>query len=134
MTAKSYLETCIPSDKHDMAAVGRARELGFPGLNPIIDDLLIWLQDANWPLAGPVSRVLCDAGPEIAPAIREVFASDDSIWKYWILDLLVDHLSGQTWDAVRMDVEKLSKSTNQDDVIDEVPARAGACLVFRQSI
>ena len=53
---------CIPKDKHDLLALERARELGFPLLNEIIPDLLEWLQDGNWPVARPTATLLAEAG------------------------------------------------------------------------
>ena len=87
------LQGCIPIDKFDVCAAERANEIGFPDLNKLIPDLLVWLQDANWPVAGPVARVLSKAGPEIAPHLREILTGDDDEWKYWTVDLLIRNLS-----------------------------------------
>ena len=64
------LTDCIPTDKFDHEAVERASALGYPGINPILPDLLIWLQDRNWPVAEDVARLLEWADVEIAPPYR----------------------------------------------------------------
>ncbi len=75
------LTDCIPEDKFDTDAVARAAGLGFPAINPILPDLLVWVQDATWPVAQDLFPLLVKAGPEIAPHINSIFEGDDEGWK-----------------------------------------------------
>ncbi len=118
------LDTCIPADKFDEAAVNRAAALGFPAINPILPDLLEWLQDINWPVAHRVAELLAKADVQIAPHINAVFRSDDGIWKYWILSNLAEHLKGDVWALIEPEVVRLSSSPTPDDTAEEADIAA----------
>ena len=122
------LDTCVPTDKFDEAAVARAACLGYPAINPILPDLLEWLQDINWPVAPGVAKLLSKAGAEIAPHINAVFKSDDGIWKYWVLTTLAEHLEGEVWALIEPEVVRLSRSPTPDDTAEEVDVVARECL------
>ena len=79
----------IPRDKHDIAAIKRAKAIGFPALNEYIPQYLEWLQDGNWPVADPVSELLVTAGPEIIPHIIEILQGDDAVWSYFLIVSLI---------------------------------------------
>ena len=48
----------LPRDKHDTLAVRQLAELGYPIISPVLPELMKWLQDANWPVARPISDLL----------------------------------------------------------------------------
>ncbi len=125
------LSTCIPSDKFDEAAVERAAALGFPAINPILPDLLTWLQDINWPVAPVVAELLAKADIHIAPPINAVFAGDDGVWKYWILNHLAGHLDHSVWVLIEPEIMRLSRSPSGDDRAEEVDIAASELLVMR---
>lgn len=125
------LDSCIPADKFDEAAVERAAALGFPAINPILPDLLEWLQDINWPVAPKVAELLAKADVQIAPHINAVFKSDDGIWKYWILTGLSEHLKGDIWVLIEPEVVRLSRSPTPDDTAEEVDIAATELLQKR---
>ena len=79
----------IPRDKHDIAAIKRAKAIGFPALNEYIPQYLGWLQDGNWPVADPVSELLVTAGPEIVPHIIEILQGDDAGRSYFLIVTLI---------------------------------------------
>lgn len=93
------LTSCIPTHKTDFEAIQRARWIWYPGLNPILGELLDWMKDWNWPVAQEVQQVLTFAGPEIAPHINAVLRGDDEMWKYWTLGLL-ERVPMPTWRAI----------------------------------
>jgi hypothetical protein len=47
----SNRSTCIPKNKGVLAAAQAAIDIGYPGVAPILPQLLEWLQDYNWPVA-----------------------------------------------------------------------------------
>lgn len=114
------LAACVPKDKHDLAALDNARTLGFPGLDPALPDLLKWMQDINWPVASPVADLLSETGPPIVPHLRHVFLSEDSVWKYWILQQLAPRLRPSVLIMLDSDIAQLATSPTDGDRAEEV--------------
>ena len=115
------LEDCIPKNKHDKESVSRTRLVGFPGIDPILPQLLMWLQDLNWPVAYEVLELLSDADAEIVPHIKTILASQDGAWKYSLLSFgLLSRLEPTIRGALRDDLERLIASPTEDDIREEV--------------
>jgi HEAT repeat protein len=122
------LAECIPTDKHDAAAVRRAEAFGYPGINPILPELLQWLQDINWPVASKVASLLAKAGPEIAQPIRDVLNSDDDVWKYFVLQDLAGHLDTAARGPIRTDIVRIAESPTKGEQAEEVDLEASRLL------
>ncbi len=118
------LTSCIPTDKHDVEAIHWARKIGFPALGPIIPDLLLWLQDINWPVAKHAAELLSGSGVEIVPHVQAVFSSSDSIWKLWVLLYLCPNLSPDILNELRADITRLVDDPSAGDMEEDVPAAA----------
>ncbi len=123
------IQDCIPKDKFDEDAVARARAVGFPALNPILSELLAWLQDANWPVARPMASLLAVTQQEIVPYIKEVLNSEDGIWKYWTIDLLVDDLSQEVRELLQDELFRLAEKPTQNDRLEGVDVVARRVLM-----
>ncbi|MEM0947158.1 MAG: DUF5071 domain-containing protein [Pseudomonadota bacterium] len=122
------LSHCIPTGKFDVAAVQRAAQIGLPGINPILGDLLEWLQDYNWPVASAIHDLLKDAGPEIVPHIEAILSSDDEIWKYWVL-ALVEDLPRQTLDELDVNLfVRISENPTDTEREEEIDTSAAQVL------
>ena len=114
------LTDCIPKHKTDEEAVKRAEAVGYPGINPILPELLIWVQDYNWPVAQDIAPLLAKAGPEIAPHINEVLKSNDPEWKYWILHVVAGSLKKAAWELIEAEVSRLAAAYPDIDVDEDV--------------
>jgi hypothetical protein len=125
------VENHIPSSKHDLAAVERARLRGFPALDHDIGTLLTWVQDANWPVAPVVADLLVTAGPAIVPEVRKILRSDDGMWKYWVIQLVVARLPDALISRIVADLEQLRQHPTQDDKNCEVDRAAATLLQHR---
>jgi hypothetical protein len=79
----------VPTSKVDTAAARRAVALGWPGVQPVISELLEWIQDCNWPVAHTLAPFLASIGRPLAPYLRPIFEGDDEIWKYWVIDAVL---------------------------------------------
>lgn len=127
------IKNCIPKDKFDTSAVELASQIGFPELDPVLPDLLEWVQDANWPVAIPTAVLLSNAGLEILPHIKAILRSEDGVWKYWTIDLVVRNLSSDALLELRSELVKLTESPTQDDQSEGVPAIALSILAARKT-
>lgn len=122
------IRNCIPVDKFDIAAIEQAEEIGFPALNAILGDLLEWIQDANWPVAPKVSSLLAKSDAEILPHILAILNSDDGVWKYWTLELVVSKLRVDVLTELEEVLVKLAHSPTEDDRVEEVDIAAREVL------
>ncbi|MEM9975826.1 MAG: DUF5071 domain-containing protein [Pseudomonadota bacterium] len=106
----------VPSDKHDMVAVERARTIGFPILNPAIPDLLVWVQDINWPVAEPVADLLATADKAIEPHLRDVLRSGDGDWVAFTLSYVCLQLAPSVVEGLRPDIERIADDPTEAEV------------------
>jgi hypothetical protein len=123
------LKACIPSNKHDSAAVERALQVGFPALEPVLLDLLIWLQDMNWPVAGPLCPLLAQAGPALLPHLRDILRSNDDVWKYWIISRLLTEVPLQVIEQLRPDLQRIVNAPTPGEELEDLPELASVALV-----
>lgn len=79
----------VPANKFDSNAARNAHALGYPAVEPILPDLLQWLQDMNWPVAGQIAGLVVPIGAPLAPHVRRVLDSGDDGWKYWIISCVI---------------------------------------------
>lgn len=126
------LQKCIPENKYDTIAIEQASLIGFPALNPILSDLLVWVQDANWPVAAGTASLLSKAGPEIVPHIKAVLVSEDSIWKYWAIELVVRNLRPDVFSSLRNDIARLADRPSRGDQSEKVDLVAQGILSVRE--
>lgn len=80
----------LPQSKFDTGRAKALIELGYPAVAPVLPELVEWLQDYNWPVAKALAPFLATIGKPLLPHIRRVLATDDDIWKYTVLSLLVE--------------------------------------------
>src|SRR3982750_1262013 len=84
------IRNLVPADKHDIDAVNAAISAGYPAVEPILPDLLEWVQDMNWPVAQPLASFLATLGKTLIPHVTKLFESDDVIWKAYIVSNIVN--------------------------------------------
>lgn len=118
------LQDCIPIDKYGIAAIERAEVVGFPKLNPILPDLLEWIQAINWPVATRTAAVLYGAGPEIVPHIKSVLRSDDDIWKFWITEVLLPASSIGVDEELHSELVRLANHPNYNEKFEAIDISA----------
>ena len=114
----------------ELARVVRRTRLHIGSLAVALLDLLVWLQDANWPISRSVARFLVSIGEPMYPFVREVFAGTDGIWKYWCVELFVRGLPRAAAEAFRPDLQRLAFHPTADDRSDEVDERARDALAW----
>jgi hypothetical protein len=106
----------IPRNKHDHEVINDLQKLSFEQLKPIIPDLLIWLQDMNWPIASSIADILSPYIDRITPEIIEILKTDDGMWKFWILNF-----AKTTTDPLLLsEIERIAKFPTRNEIEDEV--------------
>ena len=122
------LAGCLPKDKFDLEAIDRANGVGFPTLNPVLPELLLWLQDLNWPVARVMADLLITAGPELVPAMRSALVSGDSIWKHNLLTELCPKLRTEILQELAPDIARLADDPTEGDRKETVDLAAKAII------
>lgn len=91
----------LPRDKHDFDRVNKLTKMDRTELFPMLPSLMEWIQDVNWPIANEVAELLVTFPNEMIPLVKAVLATDDDVWKYWCLEILVKRLP----EDIRMDLK-----------------------------
>ncbi len=117
----------VPRDKFDIERARAAIEMGFPAVEPILPDLLWWIADMNWPVAGELTPFFCSIGLPLAPYLRAIFETDDGQWKASVLTYIVAK-DLELADALRPELERMAHFPTRDEIADEVVQDAAEIL------
>jgi hypothetical protein len=107
------LRHLIPRGKADLDRARAAVQAGYPAVAPILPELTAWLQDYNWPVAHILAPFLASIGAAIAPCLQQVLDSDDDVWKYWILKLIIPSLPEHVAAEFRTELERLCNAPSE---------------------
>jgi hypothetical protein len=119
------IRTLIPKDKHDHHSVKRLNQFSFEQLEPIMPDLLEWLQDMNWPIGRAMADFLQPHVDRLTPEIIKIFRTDDGMWKFWVLVSLLRHTTNP---VLLEEIERIAKFPTKDEIEEEVNIEAISIL------
>ena len=119
------IKELIPAHKDDQKVIERLKKLSFEEIKPIIPDLLEWLQDMNWPIAGPVAEILKPFSDSIVPEIIKILKTNDGLWKWGILTALARTTTNQ---MLLTEIERMAKFPTRDEIEEELNVEAIAVL------
>jgi hypothetical protein len=105
--AENSLSRLVPVDKMEIAKAEALVKLGYPAVEPLLPQIVGWMQDLNWPVAQVFQPFLASIGLPLAPHVRSVLATEDDIWKYWVL-LGVVRNSPELTNALLSDLVRLA--------------------------
>jgi len=121
------LSTAIPRHKHDLEAARSAVALGWPAVAPIAPQLLEWVQDMNWPVAPILAPLLASAGASLATNIRDIFKSEDEVWKYFVIQAVVAQ-SNEMCRVLQSDLRRIASQPTAAEHKEEVDLVAREAL------
>lgn len=104
------LQYYIPKSKHDTDLIDELACHNYPYYRPILSNLFEWIQDINWPVAQRIIPLLSLAGTDVIPIIRTILLSEDTMWMYWTLEILLHHFHPED---TRKIVEKIHEELMQ---------------------
>jgi len=113
------LAVLVPTSKLEMEKAKGIVALGFPAVEPILPDLLKWIQDINWPVARILAPFLASVGAPLAPHIRRVLATTDDLWKYWVISAVVAN-SNELRAEIEPELLRLASSPTAGERAEEV--------------
>lgn len=111
------IKNLIPKDKFDFETVEKLKNYSFEEIEPIIPDLLEWLQDINWPISKSVAEYLIPYTKKISSEILNILQSHDQVWKYWILLIFGEIIKDK---MVLNEIERIAKYPTKDEIEEEV--------------
>lgn len=76
--------------------------------------LLEWLQDYNWPGAKEIAAHLLQHADKLVAPIRDVLKSNDYIWIYWVLSLIVVNLPKSLCSSLSDDLKALAYNYDEE--------------------
>ncbi|TIV65431.1 MAG: DUF5071 domain-containing protein [Mesorhizobium sp.] len=123
------VKTLVPRSKFDLDAVSAVEEAGYPAIAPILDDLMEWTADGNWPVAPPLARFLSTLGEPILDPILRVLRGDDPSFKYFCILLIVRNLPIEILKSLEEDLTRIAGNPTTPDKAEEVDKVAGEALL-----
>jgi hypothetical protein len=124
------LDALIPKHKSDTDAARRAGTAGYPVIEPILGDLLAWMQDMNWPVATEIEAVLQLVGAPLSPHILKVLQGDDDIWKYWVLTRLAVNFDREARESIIGECLRIVNKPTDGELTEEVNLAARDILIL----
>ncbi|MBS4220524.1 DUF5071 domain-containing protein [Bacillus sp. FJAT-49711] len=114
----------MAQNKHDFGSIYKLKELDRTELLPLLPSLMKWIQDMNWPIAEEVAELLLEFPNEIVPYIEKVLETDDNVWKYWCLEILVKRLPEESRKVFETDLIRLVERPTAEEKLEELDETA----------
>jgi hypothetical protein len=117
------MKNYIPKSKFDFEAVENLKKLPFDTVRADVPELLIWLQDMNWPVARPVNEYLLPHISKIQQELLDILVTDDVMWKFWILGSFIVKSDDRPIDQILAIASRMANNPTkfeQSEYIDEV--------------
>lgn len=111
------LNELIPKDKGDFLAVYKLEDYTYEEVKSIVPELMTWLQDINWPIAGVMADNLLRYQDDIEDEIMFVLNTNDEVWKYWVISVF-----GNSTKSIKVQerILQIATSPTQNEINEEV--------------
>ena len=116
MISKDYL----PQNINDTQAVQRLALLPFEAIKQDVPQLLEWLQDAHWDVAEGIAEFLRPHINEITQELLFILNSDDSMWKYYVICILISKAQQKLNPVLIRDLLRIAEHPSAIDAEDTV--------------
>lgn len=118
----------LPADKMDEDAVLHLHRVDEATIEPLIPELLTWIQDMNWPVAGVIPSLLLMHRRLLVAPVREILKGDDDAWKANCLRSLVEYMSQEQLLALKPEIERIANHPTPEEKVEEADETAGEIL------
>lgn len=108
----------LPKDKSDFESVVVLTSLERSMVIPLLPELLVWLQDMNWPIASKIVDLLLKYTVEIIPHVKTIFSQSDTGWTYNILKALINEWEMEFVSVLSSSLRELAQNSDNDDDTD----------------
>ncbi|GAA0766519.1 DUF5071 domain-containing protein [Ideonella azotifigens] len=121
------LENPLPRHKSDLFAAEAAVRLGWPSVKPMAMQLLMWLQDINWPVAQVLAPFFERIGADLAPHVGQILQTQDDVWKYYVISAVVAR-SKPLAEALEGELRRIVQCPTDSEHTEEVDRVAAEAL------
>jgi Domain of unknown function (DUF5071) len=118
----------LPKNKFDDAAINHIATLQESEVEPLLPEILTWLQDLNWPINHVVLPLLHRYPALIVEPVREILRTDDVGWIYFVLSNVVKEMPLQDQCKLRVEIERIAKEPTKEEAENEVDVEAQEIL------
>ncbi len=115
-----YLRSLIPTSKHSLEEAQALVNLGYPAVEPVLLEMFEWIQDYNWPVAKVLAPFLSSIAIHCREQIALVLRSNDSMWKYWVLETVVATMPPDAILEMKPLLVETRQNLSSEDIQDEV--------------
>ncbi|MBR1528083.1 MAG: DUF5071 domain-containing protein [Oscillospiraceae bacterium] len=124
------LYALLPKDKHDISDIPKLAVLSDAEIQPLLPELLKWLQDMNWPVSREILKILSERIHLLESDLIKLFAPEqqDEIWKYWLLTALLPASAEKLSDKTIASVRRIAASPTESEKIEELHLAAQKLL------
>lgn len=118
------VKNLVPTGKADIERASAAVQAGYPMVGSILGELTEWLRDYNWPVAHVLAPFLASLGAPMVPHIRHVLRSNDDVWKYWMIALILPSLPESAAAEFRPELQRLCDTPTGNERQQELDQQA----------
>lgn len=115
----------VPRNKSDFERLQALIAASPEAAEPVLDSLLYWLQDIDWPIALPLADFLVNVGKPLIPHINKILRSNDDMWIYWVLQHVVAKLPSELIASFESQLYALATRAENDIVAIRIAASSG---------
>jgi hypothetical protein len=105
----------IPRSKMDYDSIEKLKKMPYTDLEPIQEELLVWVQDYNWPIAPEICEMLIPLNEKLVPSIKKILSGTDETWIDNCIRFIVEHLSVEAIEALRPELERIAYTPSEDE-------------------
>lgn len=123
----------IPKNKFDNSNIEKLKQLTAEEISPILPNLLIWIQDGNWPVYHDILAVLVLHQVALAPHILNILRAEerDAEWKYFIIAGLAPLYSDANLPLLLPAIKRIAEHPTPDEIDSEADEMAADFLQKR---
>jgi hypothetical protein len=114
------LKELIPNDKGDIKTAEKLKSYSYSEVKNIVTELLTWIQDINWPVAGPVSDYLQSISEYITDDIIKILNGNDDVWKYWCVSIFGLNAVKPIDPKLMMEFKRIAINPTKNEILEEV--------------
>lgn len=125
---KKKIEELLPKTKFDIELAEQLLNYDKSEIEPYLSELVIWLQDLNWPVSDTVCKILRKFQEELIPHFEKIFSTNDDIWKYWCLRQINTSIKNDVIFKMKSSIERMAYNPTKGEIENEVQLEAKELL------